>query len=137
MTESTEAATVDGVNVDAVAAAARGCPGVSDLAGGRFGDVTSYLPGRRVPGVAVDATTVTVQVRARWGVRAADLLGQVTAAVTPHVAGRSTQVVVDDIDDSPAIATAPAPPEPARRSAAPRPNSPAAVKPTAAPSATF
>jgi hypothetical protein len=99
MTAPAEAAIVDGINVDVVAAAVRTCPGVSDLSGGRFGDVTSYLPGRRVPGVSVDSATVTVQIRARWNVPAKDLFAQISAAVTPLVPGRSVRVVVDDIDD--------------------------------------
>lgn len=99
MTDPTEAAIVDGINVDVVAAAVRACPGVSDLSGGRFGDVTSYLPGRRVPGVSVDPRTVTVQIRARWNAPAHDLLSQISEAVTPLVGARSVRVVVDDIDD--------------------------------------
>jgi hypothetical protein len=107
MTGTTEAAIVDGINVDVVAAAVRACPGVSDLSGGRFGDVTSYLPGRRVPGVSVESATVTVQIRARWGVPATDLLAQIRAAITPLVNGRSVRVVVDDIDDPHAPAALP------------------------------
>ena len=46
--------------------------------------------------------SVLVQVRARWGLPAADLLGQITAAVTPVAGGRRVEVVVGDIDDPPA-----------------------------------
>jgi hypothetical protein len=45
------AAVVDGVDLDAVAAAARGCAAVDDLCPGAWGGVVSYLPGREVPGV--------------------------------------------------------------------------------------
>ena len=48
------AAIVYGVDVDAVAAAVQACPGVSDLHGGRYGEVTTYLPGRAVRGVVID-----------------------------------------------------------------------------------
>src|SRR6476646_4122113 len=65
--DDTETAIVDGINVDAVASAVRAVPGVSDLAGGRFGDATSYLPGRRLTGGAVRADAVRISVRARWG----------------------------------------------------------------------
>jgi hypothetical protein len=100
---SSVAAVIDGVNVDAVAAAVQACPGVSGLDGGRFGEVASYLPGRRVQGVAVREDSVTVQVRSRWGVPAADLLSQITAVLTPLTGGRRVEVVVADIDDPPAL----------------------------------
>jgi hypothetical protein len=94
-------AVIDGVNVDAVAAAVAGCAGVAGLDSGQFGEVASYLPGRQVPGVVVRPDSVLVQVRSRWGVRAADLLAQITAAVTPAAAGRRVVVVIGDIDDPP------------------------------------
>ena len=98
---SSVAAVIDGVNVDAVAAAVQACPGVSGLDGGRFGEVASYLPGRRVQGVAVRKDSVTAQVRTRWAVSAADLLSQITAVLTPLIGGRRVEVVVADIDDPP------------------------------------
>ena len=95
------AAVIDGIDVEAVAAAAAGCPGVSGLDGGRFGEMASYLPGRQVPGVAVREDSVLIQVRSRWGVRAAELLGQVTAAVSPFTGYRRVELVIGDIDDPP------------------------------------
>jgi hypothetical protein len=100
---SSAAAVIDGINVDAVAAAVQVCPGVSGLDAGRFGEVASYLPGRRVQGVAVRTDSVTVQVRSRWGVSAPDLLSQITAALTPLIGGRRVEVVVADIDEPPAL----------------------------------
>src|SRR5881398_3708720 len=38
---------IDGVDVDAVAAAVQACPDVAGLDGGKFGEVASYLPGRK------------------------------------------------------------------------------------------
>ena len=98
------AAVIDGINVEAVAAAAAGCAGVSALDRGRFGEVASYLPGRQVPGVVVRPGSVLVQVRSRWGVPAAGLLSQITAAVAPFTPGCRVQVVIGDIDDPPASA---------------------------------
>jgi hypothetical protein len=98
---SAVAAVIDGVNVDAVAAAVQACPGVSGLDGGRFGEVVSYLPGRRVQGVAVRTDSVTVQVRSRWEVPVPDLLSQITAVLTPLIGARRVEVVVADIDDPP------------------------------------
>ena len=95
-------AVIDGVDVDGVAAAVQACSGVSGLDGGRFGEVASYLPGRRVQGVAVRTHSVTVQVRSRWGVPAPDLLSQITAVLTPLIGARRVEVVVADIDEPPA-----------------------------------
>ena len=97
-------AIVDGINVDAVASAVRAVPGVSDLAGGRFGDTTSYLPGRRLTGVAVREDAVRISVRARWGVAASDLLRQITLALRPIVPDRRIEVVVAEIDNPPWLA---------------------------------
>lgn len=97
------AAVIDGISIDAVAAAAAGCAGVAALDSGQFGEVASYLPGRQVPGVVVRPDSVLVQVRSRWGVPAAVLLAQITAAVTPAAAGRRVDVVIGDIDDPPAL----------------------------------
>jgi hypothetical protein len=106
-------AVIDGIDVEAVAAAVEGCVGVSGLDSGRFGEVASYLPGRQVPGVIVRRQSVLIRVRARWGLQVADLLSQITAAVRPITGGCRVQVVVGDIDDptapvlSPAAAPAP------------------------------
>ena len=102
--DDTETAIVDGINVDAVASAVRAVPGVSDLAGGRFGDTTSYLPGRRLTGVAVREAAVRISVRARWGVAASDLLRQITLALRPIVPDRRIEVVVAEIDNPPWLA---------------------------------
>jgi hypothetical protein len=92
-------ALVDGVNVDAVAAAVRACPGVSDLYPGRFAEVATYLPGRRVPGVVIADGTLTVQVRSRWAVPADALLREIDSAVANLRHGHQLRVVVADIDD--------------------------------------
>lgn len=93
---------VDGVNVDAVAAAVRACPGVSDLYAGRFAEVATYLPGRRVLGVVVADGTLTVQVRSRWAVPADALLREIDSAVARLLHGHKLRVVVGDVDDPPA-----------------------------------
>lgn len=90
---------VDGVDVDAVAAAVRRCPGVEDLAVGALGSAASYLPGRTVPGIAVTADRVTIQVRARWAVTTAELATQVRAAVRGLIGPRRLDIVIADIGD--------------------------------------
>ncbi|HEY0933191.1 MAG TPA: hypothetical protein VGD91_05535 [Trebonia sp.] len=99
-------ALVDGVDVNAVAAAVRACPGVSALDGGSFGEVVSYLPGRTVPGVTVGGGRIRVQVRSRWGVPATSLAAQITVQVAPLAGQRPVDVTIADIDDPPAAAAA-------------------------------
>ena len=91
------AAVVDGVDLDAVAAAARGCAAVDDLCPGSWGGVVSYLPGREVAGVRVTHDHVVISVRGRWGVPVIELAGQVRAAVTGLVGPRRVDVVVADL----------------------------------------
>ena len=95
------AAVIDGVDVDAVAAAVLSCAGVAGLDGGRYGEVTSYLPGRKVPGVVVIDGRVRVQIRSRWGVPAPDLAARITAVLAPLSGRRPVDVVIAAIDGPP------------------------------------
>ena len=99
---TSDAAVIDGVNVDAVAAAVRDCAGVSGLDGGQYGEVATYLPGRTVPGVVIGRGRVRVQVRSRWGIPAADLAARITDVLAPLTGHRPVDVVIADIDDPPA-----------------------------------
>jgi hypothetical protein len=85
--------------VEAVAAAVLACPAVAALDGGRFGEVASYLPGRRVPGIAISEGRVSVQVRS-WWVPAAELASEITAALAPLTGIRLVSVTIADIDVS-------------------------------------
>lgn len=96
-------AVADGVDVDAVADAARSCPAVSRLCSGPWGGVVSYLPGREVPGVRVARDHVVVSVCSRWGIPAAELARQVRVALAPLTGARRIDVVVADMADPPAI----------------------------------
>jgi hypothetical protein len=95
---------IDGVDVDAVAEAARGCPAVDGLCAGSWGGVVSYFAGRQVPGIRVSPDHVLISVRGRWGVPVADLAGQVRAAVAALVAPRRVDIVVADLAEAPAAA---------------------------------
>jgi hypothetical protein len=95
-------AVINGVDVDAVAAAVAGCAGVAALDGGPFGEVATYLPGRMVAGVVVGNGRLTVQVRSRWGIPAADLAVRITAVLVSLTGRRPVDVVIADIDDPPA-----------------------------------
>ena len=97
---------VDGVDLDAVAAAARSCAAVDDLCPGPWGGVVSYLPGRQVAGVRVAHDHVVISVRGRWGVPVSELAGQVRAAVTGLVGPRRVDVVVADLAEPAAEAPA-------------------------------
>ena len=97
-------AVVDGVDLDAVAAAARACAAVDDLCSGPWGGVVSYLPGRQVAGVRVASDHVVISVRGRWGVPVAELARQVRAALAALVAPRRVDIVVADLSDAAAEA---------------------------------
>jgi hypothetical protein len=92
---------IDGVDVVAVAVLVRGCAGVSGLDGGRFSEVVSYLPGRKVEGVMVRDGRVRVQIRAQWAVPAPALAALITTALVPITGNRPVDVVIGDIDDPP------------------------------------
>ncbi|WP_197322175.1 Asp23/Gls24 family envelope stress response protein [Saccharomonospora sp. NB11] len=105
MTAFAVVALVDGVDVDAVAAAVRACDGVAGLESGTStpaqAPTVSYLPGRTVPGVRVEPDRVTVQVVAQWGVPVPELGRRIQAAVAPYAAGRRVDVIVADLVDAP------------------------------------
>jgi hypothetical protein len=105
-------AVIDGVDVDAVAAAVLACTGVSGLDGGRYHEVATYLPGRTVDGVAVTGGRVRVQIRSRWGAEAPSLATLIKIALAPLAGSRPVDVTIADIDDPPG--PGPAVPGPAR-----------------------
>lgn len=83
--------------VEPVAAAVLACPAVSRLSAGPFGTVGTYLPGRRVAGVQITATEVTVRVIARpTPLRALET--QIRAAVSALVPGLPVHIGLDDLD---------------------------------------
>lgn len=92
-----DTAIVEGVDVDALAAAVRSCPAVDDLDGGPLGTVATYLPGRRVPGIRIGADRASIQVRGKWDVPIRELAGQVLAAVAPLTGGRTIDILVADV----------------------------------------
>jgi hypothetical protein len=109
-------ALIDGIDVDAVAAVVAGCAGVSGLDGGQYGEVTTYLPGRAVPGVVVGGGRVRVQVRSAWGTEIPLLVTAITAALAAITRNRPVDVMIADIDDPPAGMTRPGAAGPASRS---------------------
>ncbi|MFW0872640.1 hypothetical protein [Rhodococcoides corynebacterioides] len=93
---------------DRVAAAVIAVPGVAFLHGGVFGEIGTYLPGRRVSGVAVrdDATEVHIAVTTDSVVR--DTADAVRRAVRA-VVDKPVNVLVEDVvpADSPAVSAGP------------------------------
>ena len=102
--------------------------------------IASYLPGRRVPGVEVTPTTVTVHVRSRWGVSAPRLLTEIAAATSLLRDDKRLEVVVADIDDpdplAPAQSLAPAPMALSGQADATMPRPPGSAPSPTAPTAT-
>jgi len=85
-------------DLDAVAAAALGCPLIAGLTGGRFGEVATYRPGRRIEGVREVDGVVEIHVVARWGTPLPEVAEVVRAAVAPLAGGQPVAVFIDDIE---------------------------------------
>lgn len=85
-------------DMEVVAAAALGCPLIANLTGGRFGEVATYLPGRRVQGVRAVEGELEIHVVARWDVPLPEVADAVRAAVAPHAGDMPVSVFVDDIE---------------------------------------
>jgi hypothetical protein len=105
MTQQAQAV-IDGVDLDAVAAAVRGCPAIDDLSPGPWGGVVSYLPGRQVAGLRVASDHVLISVRGRWGVPVAEMAHQVRTAVAGLVGPRRVDLDVADLAGVPGEAPA-------------------------------
>jgi hypothetical protein len=92
-----------GTAVDAaeVAAAVGAVPGVVRLSGGVSGEVATYLPGTRIPGVRVRSQSVAVHVVARLdGPHLPQLAADVRAAVRHRFPGvEQVDVHIDDLAD--------------------------------------
>jgi uncharacterized alkaline shock family protein YloU len=81
---------------DQVATLVRSVPGVVGLHGGVFGEVATYLPGRRVSGVRITPERAEVHVTLVWGepVRAtAEIVRNLVAELT----GVPVFVTVEDV----------------------------------------
>jgi voltage-gated potassium channel Kch len=95
---TTDSAVAGAEAVEAIAAVVLASPAVAGLHGGRFTTVASYLPGRRVIGVAVTPSEITVGVVGRYPNTVAQIAAQVRAAVATVVPGVAVTVAIEDID---------------------------------------
>jgi len=102
--------TAAGTVADRIAAATLSCPAVARLHGGRFGEVATYLPGRRISGVRLRSTpdddpagtgpagisTVEIHVVGRYPATVDEIATQVRTALRPLVGAARVDVVVGD-----------------------------------------
>ena len=82
---------------EVVAATVLAVPGVVRLHGGRFGELGTYLPGRRVTGVRIDDEGTEVHVVVSDRVPVPDTAARVQRAVSA-IAPMPVRVHVEDID---------------------------------------
>ena len=82
---------------EAVAAAVLAVPGVVRLHGGRFGELGTYLPGRRVTGVRLDDEGTEVHIVVSDLVPVPETAARVRRAVSA-IAPMPVRVHVEDID---------------------------------------
>jgi len=97
MTGPADPTLVDGVDIDAVAAAVRGCPAVDDLDGGLLDGTVTYLPGRRVPGIRIADGRIEVHVRGVWDQPVDLIAGQIRQALAALAGSHVVDVVLSDI----------------------------------------
>jgi hypothetical protein len=72
-----------GVEIDAdrIATAVQAGPPVAGLHSGRFGEIATLLPGRRVPGVRIRPDEITVGVTGRYPATVSEIDAEVRAAI--------------------------------------------------------
>jgi len=63
-----------------------------DLSGGPFGTVATYLPGERLPGVALREDEVEVSIVVRMGRPLPEIADEVRKAIAPMVGDRPINV---------------------------------------------
>jgi hypothetical protein len=96
---------VDGIDVDDIYAAVLACPGVAGLGSGMIGELATYLPGRRVPGIRVTPELVQLEICAAWGPSAQQIGHQIFTALADVVTDRPIEIAITDISP-PVIASA-------------------------------
>jgi uncharacterized alkaline shock family protein YloU len=82
---------------DIVAAAVLTVAGVAGLHAGMFGEVGTYLPGRRVPGVRIGDDVTEVHVTLYFGVPVRETAARIRSAVAPLVTSDRVDVTVEDV----------------------------------------
>jgi thiazole synthase ThiGH ThiG subunit len=85
---------------DRLAAAVLAVEGVADLHGGVFGEVATYLPGRRVRGIRITDRGCEIHVVLSWGAPIGATTGAVRRAAASLVDG-PVDVTVEDLTEPP------------------------------------
>ena len=85
---------------DLVVTAVTSVPGVSRMHPGLFGEVATYLPGRRVVGVQLREGVTNVHVVLCWGVALPETVDAIRSALLA-VVHAPVHVTVEDIDAEP------------------------------------
>ncbi len=75
----------------------RRCPDVADLTGGPFGTVATYLPGKRLSGIALREDEVEVSIVVQRGRPLPEIADEVRAALAPLVGDRAVNVHIGGI----------------------------------------
>jgi hypothetical protein len=125
---------VDGVDIDAVHRVVNDCAGVARIGSGSPTALTTYLPGRRIPGIRINKDSVDLEVVAEWGTPAAAIGGNIRLAVSRLIGGRRVDITIADIElpsEQPSPGTVVSPPElqaaPERPALPPAPTHPPVV----------
>ena len=85
------------VEVPLIAGAVLSCPLVAELHPGAYGEIATYLPGRRVPGIRVGADVIEVHVVAHLAATVPQVAAAIRAVLTPWSTGRRVDVVIEDL----------------------------------------
>ena len=96
LTDRDASSTAPPTTAEVVAATVLAVPGVVKLHGGRFGELATYLPGRRVIGVRIDERGTEVHVVVSAAVPPVDTAGRIQRAVSA-VAPMPVRVHIEDI----------------------------------------
>lgn len=96
ITDPAAARTPAPTTAEIVAATVLAVPGVIRMHGGRFGELATYLPGRRVIGVRIDEHGTEVHVVVSGRVPAVETAGRIQRAVSA-VAPMPVRVHIEDI----------------------------------------
>jgi NADPH-dependent curcumin reductase CurA len=79
-----------------IANAVLAVPGVAGLHGGMFGEVATYLPGRRVLGVALGDDSCAIHISVRYPAHVIETAERVRAALVPML-DVPVDVTVEDV----------------------------------------
>ena len=98
------------LDLDRIVEVARSVPGVVEMTGGPLGSASTYLPGRRVPGVRLAEDLVAVHLVVTLDRPLHEVANDVRHALSAALGGRRIDVVIEDVVQevlpAPAAATA-------------------------------